>query len=65
MQLKLKKRDGNKIEKKGDINSPISHISKTSFFEKGFKNDSTTEREIENELNLIKPILYYSAIPIL
>ena len=48
MQLKLKKRfgeknikkiwDGNKIEKKtGDLNSPISPISKTSFFGEGFK----------------------------
>jgi len=44
---------GNKIEKKtGDLNSPISPISKTSFFGEGFKNDSTTDREIENELNL-------------
>jgi len=42
--------DGNKIEKKGDLNSPIS---KASFFWEGFKNDSTTDREIENELNLI------------
>ena len=63
MQLKLKKRfgetkikkiwDGNKIEKKGDLNSPICPISKTSFFCKSFKHDSTTDREIENELNLI------------
>ena len=63
MQLKLEKRfgktkikkiwDSNKIEKKGDLNSPISPISKTSFFGEGFKNDSTTDREIENELNLI------------
>ena len=62
LQLKLRKRfgettikkiwDGNKIEKKGDLNSPISPISKTSFFWEGFKNDSTTDREIENELNL-------------
>ena len=48
MQLKLKKRFGetnikkiwncNKIEKKtGDLNSHISPISKTSFFEEGFK----------------------------
>ncbi len=64
LQLKLKKRfgetkikkiwDGNKIEKKGDLNSPISPISKTSFFGKAFKNDSTTDREIESELNLIE-----------
>jgi hypothetical protein len=63
LQLKLKKRfgetnikkiwDGNKIEKKVDLNSPISPISKTSFFGEGFKNDSTTDREIEKELNLI------------
>ena len=64
LQLKLKKRfgetkikkiwDGNKIEKKtGDLNSPISPISKTSFSGEGFKNDSTTDREIGNELNLI------------
>jgi len=63
LQLKLEKRfgktkikkiwDSNKIEKKGDLNSPISPISKTSFFGEGFKNDSTTDREIENELNLI------------
>jgi len=45
---------GNKIEKKtDDLNSPISLISKASFFGEGFKNDSTTDREIENELNLI------------
>jgi len=47
LQLKLKKRfgetnikkiwDGNKIEKKGDLNSPISPISKASFFGEGFK----------------------------
>jgi len=42
MVIKLKK-------KTGDLNSPISPISKTSFFGEGFKNDSTTEREIENE----------------
>ncbi len=63
LQLKLKKRfgetkvkkiwDGNKIEKNGDLNSPIIPISKTSFFGKGFKNDSTTDGDIENELNLI------------
>jgi hypothetical protein len=63
LQLKLKKRfgetkikkicDGNKIEKKGDLNSPISPFSKLSSFGEGFKNDSTTDREIENELNLI------------
>ena len=66
LQLKLKKRFGetnikkiwdcNKIEKKtGDLNSPISPISKKFFFLKHFalKNDSTTGREIENELNLI------------
>jgi hypothetical protein len=41
------------IEKPGDLNSPISAISKTFFFGEGFKNDSTTDREIENELNLI------------
>jgi hypothetical protein len=29
-----------KLKKKGDLNSPISPISKTSFFGKGFKNDS-------------------------
>jgi len=35
---------GNKIEKKtSDLNSPISPISKTSFFGEGFKNDSTTD----------------------
>jgi len=61
LQLKLKKRfgetkikkiwDGNKIEKKGDLNSPISPIYKISFFGKGFKNDSTTDREIENEFD--------------
>ena len=64
LQLELKKRfvetnikkiwHGNKIEKiTGVLNSPISPISKTSFFGEGFKNDSTTDREIENELNLI------------
>jgi hypothetical protein len=65
LQLKLKKRfgeknikkiwDGNKIEKKtGDLNSPISPISKTHLFlKKALKNDSTTDREIGNELNLI------------
>jgi len=37
----------------GDLNGPISVISKTSFFGKGFKSDSTTDREIENELNLV------------
>ena len=63
-QLKLKKRfgetnikiilDGNKNEEKpGDLKSPISAISKTSFFCKSFKHDSTTDRQIENELNLI------------
>jgi hypothetical protein len=41
----------NKIEKKGDLNSPISPIYKISFFGKGFKNDSTTDREIENEFD--------------
>ena len=62
--MKLKKRFGetnikkiwdcNKIEKKtADLNSLISAISKTSFFGEGFKNDSTTDKEIENELNLI------------
>ncbi len=52
--MKVKKiRDGKKNEEKpGDLNSPISAISKTSFFWEGFKNDSTTDREIENELNL-------------
>jgi hypothetical protein len=59
LQLKLRKRfgettikkiwDGNKIEKKGDLNSPISPISKTSFFGEGFKNDSTTDRKIVNK----------------
>jgi len=45
--------DGNKNEEKpGDLNSPISVISETSFFGEGFKNDSITDREIENELNL-------------
>ena len=64
LQSELKKRfgetnikiiwDDNKIEEKpGDLNSPISAISKTSFFGEGFRNDSTTGREIENELNLI------------
>jgi len=42
-----------KLKKKGDLNSPISPISKKSSFEEGIKNDSTTDREIENELNLI------------
>jgi hypothetical protein len=42
-----------KLKKKGDLNSHISPISKTSFFGEGFKNDSTTDREIENELNFI------------
>jgi hypothetical protein len=42
-----------KLKKKGDLNSPISPITKTTFFGEGFKNDSTTDREIENELNLI------------
>jgi hypothetical protein len=43
-----------KLKKKTDhLNSPISSISKASFFGEGFKNDSTTDREIENELNLI------------
>jgi hypothetical protein len=46
MVIKLKK-------KPGDLNSPISPISKTSLFGEGFKNDSTTDKEIENELNLI------------
>ena len=46
--------DGKKNEEiTGDLNSPICAISKTSFFWEGFKNDSTTDREIENELNLI------------
>jgi hypothetical protein len=46
--------DDNKNEEKpGDLNSPISPIFKTSIFGEGFKNDSTTDREIENELNLI------------
>ncbi len=40
-------------EKQGDLHSPISAISKTSFFWEGFKNDSSTDREIENELTLI------------
>ncbi len=35
-------------EKPGDLNSPISAISKTFFFGEGFKNDSSTDREIEN-----------------
>ncbi len=58
LQLKLKKRfgetkikkiwDGNKIEKKGDLKSIVSPISKSSFFGKGLKNDFTTDREIEN-----------------
>jgi hypothetical protein len=43
-----------KLKKKGDLNSPISPIYKTYFFGKGFKNDSTTDREIENELNFVK-----------
>jgi hypothetical protein len=42
-----------KLKKTGDLNSPISPTSKTSFSGEGFKNDSTTDREIENELNLI------------
>jgi hypothetical protein len=46
MVIKLKK-------KTGDLNSPISPISKTSYFEEGSKNDITTDREIENKLNLI------------
>jgi len=46
MVIKLKK-------KTDDLNSPISLISKTSFFGEGYKNDSTTDREIENDLNLI------------
>ncbi len=38
MKRKLKKIwDGKKIEKKGDLNSPISPISKASFFGEGFK----------------------------
>ena len=49
------KKFGNKIEKKtGDLNSPISPISYTHLFlKKALKNDSTTDREIGNELNLI------------
>ena len=44
--------DGNKNEEKpGDLNSPIS--AKTSFFGEGFKKDSTIDKEIGNELNLI------------
>jgi len=43
--------------KPGDLNSPISAISKTSFFGEGFKNDSTTDREIGNELNLISLVI--------
>jgi len=43
-------------KKPGDLNSPISPISKTSLFGEGFKNDSTTDKEIENELNLISLI---------
>ncbi len=40
-----------KLEKKtGDLNSLISPISKTSFSGEGSKNDSTADREIENEL---------------
>jgi hypothetical protein len=50
LQLKLKKRFGETNIKKI---SPINPFSKTSFFGNGFKNDSTTDREIENELNLI------------
>jgi len=42
-----------KLKKTGDLNSRISPISKTSFFGEGFKNDSITDREIENKLNLI------------
>jgi hypothetical protein len=67
--LKLKKRFGetkikkiwdvNKIEKKpGDLNSPISPISKTSFFGEGFKNDSTQIDKLKT--NQIKPIVYCS-----
>ncbi len=41
-----------KLKKTGDLNSPISPISKTSVFGEAFKNDSTTDREIENVLNL-------------
>ncbi len=37
-----------------DLNSPFSPISKTHLFlKKALKNDSTTDREIGNELNLI------------
>jgi hypothetical protein len=63
LRLKLKKRFGLvkrtlkkfgmvvKLEKKtGDLNSLISPISKTSFSGEGSKNDSTADREIENEL---------------
>jgi hypothetical protein len=41
-------------EKPGDLNTPISTLSNTSFFGEGFTNDSIQDREIENELNLIR-----------
>jgi hypothetical protein len=64
LQLKLKKRFGetnikkiwdcNKIEKKQAVQIVTLVLSlKHLFLEKALKNDSTTDREIENELNLI------------
>ncbi len=41
-------------EKPGDLNRPISAFSKTSFFGEGFKNDSTTDREIDNEMRYLE-----------
>jgi hypothetical protein len=41
-------------EKPGDLNTPISTLSNTSFFGEGFTNDSIQDRDIENELNLIR-----------
>ena len=51
MQLKLKKRFGESEHSKnlGWFLISLKHL----FFGEGFKNDSTTDREIENELNLI------------
>ena len=38
----------------GDLNTPISTLSNASFFGEGFSNDPIQDREIENELNLIR-----------
>ena len=41
-------------EKPGDLSTPISTRSNSSFFGEDFTNDSIQDREIENELNLIR-----------